>query len=78
LHRLTCAGLVHRAYNVHLVILPGVVAAVDLDDVVGVEHRVGGVPVDVVHPCGVGCCSQVEKCENDNGQTSVEASEASS
>ena len=36
----------------HLVILPRQVARVDIDDVIGridPEHRVGGVPVDVVH-----------------------------
>lgn len=45
---------VHGAHYVDLVILPGVVACVDVDDVVGVvnaEDGVGGVPVDAVH-CG--------------------------
>ena len=42
---------VNRAYDVDLIILPGLVALVDVDDVVGVVYAkdwVGGVPVDVV------------------------------
>ena len=42
---------VNRAYDVDLIILPGLVALVDVDDVVGVvdaKDWVGGVPVDVV------------------------------
>ncbi len=42
---------VERTHNVDLVILPGLVALVDVDDVVSVvdaEDGVGSVPVDVV------------------------------
>ena len=50
LHRI-CAGLIHGAHNVDLVVLPGVVAAVNVNDVVILvysEERVGRVPMNGV------------------------------
>jgi len=47
-----CMSLsVDRAYDVHLIILPGFIPTIDIDDVIGVvnaKNRVGCVPVDVV------------------------------
>ena len=51
------ARLVDGANNVHLVILPGVIAPIDVDDVVcaiDAKQRIGRVPVDVVHILRIG------------------------
>ena len=45
------AGTIDGAYNVDLIVLPRLVAPVDIDDMVGVinaKDRIGSVPVDVM------------------------------
>ena len=50
------AWFVNRAYYVDLIILPRVIATIDVDDVVctiDTKYRIGGIPVYIMHPRGV-------------------------
>ena len=51
---------VHRAYYVDLIVLPRVIATIDVDDVVcpiNTKHRIRSIPMYIMHPRGVcgGC-----------------------
>ena len=71
LHATYVPRLVHGTDNVDLVILPWVVAPVDVNDVVrpvDPEHGIGGVPVDVVDVGGGGGCRhQLQEQGEDGG-----------
>ncbi len=62
-----CARLIDRAHNVDLIILPRVVATIDLDDVVmfvSSKEGVRGVPMDVVHTSWVSRRCHMQQCQH--------------
>ena len=74
LRSLSDAWFVNGADDVDLIVLPRVIAAVDVDDIVcsiDAKYGVGGIPMDIMHSRRICCGGHMQQTEDHEGGISL-------